>query len=57
MLCYRDRTFCTNPDCKCPPGRRLTDEVIESAKRWWGGDDPPIAMGNLCSGREKEDAR
>lgn len=49
MLCYRDQTFCISPDCKNECGRRLTDEIREAAKRWWGGDNPPIASAYLCT--------
>lgn len=43
MLCYKDKTYCGflecgNKDCH----RRLTDEVREMAKSWWGNDSPPI---------------
>ena len=47
MMCYRDMTFCPYwqgcakaKDCHRP----LTDEVQAAAEKWWGGDDPPIAV-------------
>lgn len=46
MLCYADRTFCNATECErfthCP--RALTDEVKRAAVRWWGNDDPPVAL-------------
>lgn len=52
MICYRDTTFCANEHCTCPPHRRLTDEVRAAARRWWGGDNAPIAYADLCGGKE-----
>lgn len=51
MLCYLDRTFCNNPNCTCDSSRKLTDEVREAAKKWWGSDDAPICVANLCGGK------
>lgn len=46
MIHYRDVTFCRGDGCAvfstCP--RALTKEVIDSAKRWWNGNNPPIAQ-------------
>lgn len=46
MLCYKDKTFCENEDCRhfgpCP--RSLTDDVLCEAVDWWGGDDAPVAV-------------
>lgn len=47
VIGYNDMTYCKfSNECKyekdCP--RALTEEVLEDAKRWWGGEDPPIAM-------------
>ncbi|MHC5011187.1 MAG: hypothetical protein ACYTG6_09585 [Planctomycetota bacterium] len=55
MISFRDMTFCTNPDCKCSPGRRLTDEVKAAAERWWGGPGAPIACADLCKGEAREE--
>lgn len=46
MICYKDMTFCVSPNCQC--GRKLTPEIIEDAKRWWGGDGAPIATARFC---------
>ncbi len=48
MICYLDRTFCSSPNCENKCGRKLTEEIIEGAKKWWGSDDAPIAMSNFC---------
>ena len=47
MMCYRDRTFCKfYKDCtkgdKCDS--ILTEKVKQDAVKWWGGEDPPIAV-------------
>lgn len=53
MLCYRDRVYCDNPRCTCPPSRRLTEQVKEAARRWWKDceGEPPIATADLCGAK------
>ena len=42
MICYRDKTFCGDPECDC--GReKLTDAVKAAAVRW-GGENAPISV-------------
>ena len=53
MIGYRDMTFCTNPKCTCPEWRRITDEVLAAAEKWWGGPDFPICVGNVCGERKE----
>jgi hypothetical protein len=55
MICYRDRTYCGSPNCENKCGRKLTDEVKEGAKKWWGSDNAPIAISNFCD--EKGEVR
>ena len=48
MMCYKDKQFCTEKDCyffdkECEDA--LTDKVLADAKKWWGGDDAPICVG------------
>ena len=31
MLCYRDRTYCVNEDCKNPCSKKLTKEIEKEA--------------------------
>ena len=50
MICYLDRTFCISKGCTNQCGRKLTDEIVEGARKWWGGDDAPISMGCFCGG-------
>ena len=50
MMCYRDTTYC-NAACAtdaCP--RKLTPAVTEAARKWWGGDGAPIAVGDRSEG-------
>lgn len=47
-ICYKDKAFCCSPNCKNACGRKLTDEMLEDAKKWWGNDNPPIAYSNFC---------
>ena len=46
MMCYKDKTFCTQSTCAnwntCD--RALTDEVKEQADKWWGKPGAPIAI-------------
>ena len=47
-MCYRDTTFCPFYT-KCKYGdkcnRKLSSEVKEGAKKWWGlEDEPPICI-------------
>ena len=46
MISFKDMTFCSYSDCarftECP--RAFTDEQLEAAKQWWGGDDAPVAF-------------
>jgi hypothetical protein len=46
MICFKDRTFCTESSCKnfgpCP--RSLTEEVRAEGVKWWGGEDFPICL-------------
>lgn len=54
MYCYRDRTYCISPNCKC--GKKLTPEIQAAADKWWADvwkdrEPPhgtPIAMAYLC---------
>lgn len=44
MMCYKDRKFCS-AQCKNDKcDRQFTDEIHEAARKWWGGDDAPIAF-------------
>jgi hypothetical protein len=47
-MCYRDRTFCVSPNCQNKCGSKLTDEIREAARQWWGGEDAPIAVAEIC---------
>lgn len=46
MISYKDRAFCSMShkctDVSC--SRNFSDEVRAQAVKWWGGEDPPIAM-------------
>ena len=46
MICYRDRTFCTESTCSkhLDCDKFLTQEIIENAMLWWGNDQPPICL-------------
>lgn len=48
MISYRDMTFCHSPCANDNCRRKLTDSVIEGARKWWGGDDAPIAMADFA---------
>lgn len=47
MIGYKDMTFCDHwKDCTKASAchRPLTSEVAAAARKWWGGDDAPIAV-------------
>lgn len=53
MICYKDMTFCRS-DCKNDACHRfVSDKLIDGAKKWWGGDDFPLAFSDF-SGACKE---
>jgi hypothetical protein len=48
MISYLDMAFCSSEKCvnyKCR--RKFTDEHAKAAKKWWGGDDYPIAYADF----------
>lgn len=47
LMGYMDKTFC-HSDCKNEACHRFVSEkVIEGAKKWWGGDDFPLAVSDF----------
>lgn len=54
MICYEDKTFCASPNCTC--GRKLTDEIIKAAEKWWGGPNAPISVSYFCGGAPENEA-
>lgn len=48
MMCYRDMTFCDGANRTCAHfgtcNRALTESVKESARKWWGAENAPIAQ-------------
>ena len=50
MMCFRDMTFCSSPNCKNKCGRKFTDEVQKAADKWWEDCDgeAPIALSYFC---------
>jgi len=47
MICYKDRTFCKDEECKhfgvnCD--KSLTEETKQDAYKWWGNEKAPIAI-------------
>ena len=44
-LCYKDRTFCGNPNCDNSCGRQITKEEEEHARQI----NLPIAFADFCS--------
>lgn len=45
MLCYKDRSFCSqecaNRDCS----RNINDDVIADSIRWWGNNEGKVPIG------------
>lgn len=50
MICYRDMTFCIAPCANTECHARFTNEVIDAAHQWWGGDDAPISIADCSPG-------
>lgn len=54
MLCFRDMTFCSAKCVNVLCRRYFGDAERQAAKRWWGGDDAPVAFhdfGGNCKDR------
>lgn len=50
-LIYRDRTFCTNRECKKECNRRLTCEIEETAKQF----GLPLAVASfICLDKDED---
>lgn len=52
MISFRDKTFCSSPNCKGECGRQWTPKLQKEAEKWWGDRNPPVAFSNYC--KEKE---
>ena len=50
MITYKDRTFCSSPDCKNECGRKLSDNDRAHAKHI----GLPIAFAEYCKNKEQE---
>ena len=55
MICYKDKTWCNNKECKNTKcSIKLTDEIVKDAIAWWNSgrkeesweNFAPIAMGD-----------
>ncbi len=44
MMCYKNKSYCSSPNCTNECGRKITKEIIEDAKRV----DLPICSSNFC---------
>lgn len=51
MICYRDKTFCVNPNCTC--GHKLTKEIVAQAEQWM--ENAPIAFADRCGNLTEEE--
>lgn len=55
MIGYRDRAWCCSKACKNKCGRKVTEEVMAAAVKWWGGPKPPFNFMEFCD--EKGEVR
>lgn len=56
-MCFRDRSYCS-ANCKnlnCD--RNFTDELHEAARKWWGGDNAPVAFMDFSPTCQEYDPR
>lgn len=44
MMCYKDQTFCSSPNCKNECGRKITEEDLKTAEKL----DLPISYTRYC---------
>lgn len=52
MLCFNDRTYCNSPDCQNECGRKMTEKVLEQARKaglpiayaYFCGEPPPLEV-------------
>ena len=48
MICYKDKTFCSDEVEEHTCGREFTEQDKIDAEKWWGGKDYPVAYGSFC---------
>ena len=48
MIGFRDQTYCVSPGCENKCGRKLTPEVVDAARKWWGTKEAPLTVGFFC---------
>lgn len=54
MISYLDRAFCASKVKEHTCGRKFTEEHAKGARKWWGGDDYPVAYSNFCEEEKPE---
>lgn len=53
MICFRDKTFCCAKTHRTECDRQFTEADEIAAKKWWKGENPPIAWSNFCGGDDR----
>lgn len=48
MFCYKDKTFCSSPNCQNKCERQFTEHDRAQATAWWGGEDFPLSTADFC---------
>lgn len=44
MLCYKDKTFCSQSCANTKCSLNLNDDVLSGADKWWGKEGAPICI-------------
>jgi len=47
MICFRDMTFCSAECATTDCARNWTPEQQEAARKWWRGNDAPVAFADF----------
>lgn len=57
MMCFRDTTFCSAPNCKNKCGRKPPHDLTFQVDQWWGRPGGPVAWADFCSEQNTTDSK
>ena len=55
MICYKDRSYCSDKVKIHTCGREFTEQDAKDAEKWWGGTDYPVAYGSFCAEKPSQE--
>ncbi len=53
MMGYKDRTYCSQKNCKNECARKFTEKDHVEAVKWWGSADYPLCVSEYCDDEGK----